>query len=352
MKNDKNKNYVRDYGVYYKSDKEVWDRIPIDFDASMSVEEALARGLDIVGLDSYNEQYKNNPNIIAYTNVSREFDENGNENNVFYVYSVAPENKNKFFVWSKTDKNAIKIFENRDFKLDRNINANYRVGLKKLQALSKTNNSFDKKEFEESLKSLEINKKQFTEELYRKKYDTNLQIKNAIENNNAALVDNLYVKKFNNSSFEKTQLLNTKLKKLQMEMAGKPGWLLRYEAEKRKLDREKLDEFLAKHQVKKAEDRGTKTESGFIGISPVLKITDPEGNIRTNYGPFSLFMSDEQLYTDKYIFNPFMPFNNLLGEDLYDDFSKRPSILGRGLNSLNILSSAIEFIIPETTTGN
>ena len=272
MKNDKN--YVHQYGVGLFTDKEVWDRMPIDFNASMSVEEALARGLNIVGLDSYHEQRKNNPNIIAYTNVSREFDEDGNENNVFYVYSVAPENKDKFFKWSKTDKDAIKIFENRDFKLDRNINTNYRVGLKKLQARL-ANNSFDKKEFEKSLKSLDINKKQFTEELYRKKYDINLQIKNAIENNNAALVDKLYVKKFNNSSFEKTQLLNTKLKKLKMEMAGKSSWELRYEAEKKKLEKEKLDEFLGKNQVQKAADRGVEFEFQLHEGGTVA--TDPRG---------------------------------------------------------------------------
>ena len=97
------------------------------------------------------------------------------------------------------------------------------------------------------------------------------KINNSVKNNNAELVNSLYVKKFNNSSFKNTQLLNNKLNKIKSE-EFKPSWKLKYEKVQTTLQQE-----LQKSQVKKAADVGTNTESGFVGIKPVIKVTNPEG---------------------------------------------------------------------------
>ena len=52
-----------DFKVNFYDNKKIWDKIPINFNEPMHINEAIARGLHIRGLKSYYEIIQKNPKI-------------------------------------------------------------------------------------------------------------------------------------------------------------------------------------------------------------------------------------------------------------------------------------------------
>ena len=317
-----------DFKVNFYDNKKIWDKIPINFNEPMHINEAIARGLHIRGLKSYYEIIQKNPKIKTYTNISKELDSAGNEVYIFNAFPVSPEREKDFLNAMKTDSNLSEKFEGRNPYLDSSIKEGKTKFKQILPNLKKVN-------FKELI---EEDKKIFI----KNQFEIENKINNAVKNNNAELVNSLYVKKFNNSSFKNTQLLNNKLNKIKSE-EFKPSWKLKYEKVQKTLQQE-----LQKSQVKKAADVGTNTESGFVGIKPVIKVTNPEGTIRKSYGPLSLVMSDKQLYTDRLFIDPLQmlllgDLSNFLGGDLYDDFSKSPKFPSIDLHTTPKIPTFIKY---------
>ena len=99
-----------------------------------------------------------------------------------------------------TDSNLIEKFEGRNPYLDSSIKEGKTKFKQILPNLKKVN-------FKELI---EEDKKIFI----KNQFEIENKINNAVKNNNAELVNSLYVKKFNNSSFKNTQLINNKLNKI------------------------------------------------------------------------------------------------------------------------------------------
>ena len=227
---------------YY--DKEVWSNIPIDYDEAMSTGEAQARGLQIIGLDDYLKSKDKNPKVQKFSIVMQ---------GQLYFFPVDP----------KYTEDFLKAFTEPDGQF-------YELsgGRKPFLIFEK-----DKMSTKEMLAKLRESDKGFE---FAPEISTTDHLKEeinfAVQNNDAALVDNLYVHLIDNLSGQ----TNSPIKKA-IDHRDYPHLL-----DQRKPWQKKFDDYVYEQQqlqeeqeIKDAKDAATIKHISGGGAGNATIIEDP-----------------------------------------------------------------------------
>ena len=178
MADDNKKGFTISEDNRYQN-KDIWSNIPIDYEQSMSMGEAAARELEIIGFLDYLTHKKKNPNVRKYSIVMQ---------GKLYYFPVDPKFEDAFFkAFTEPGGMYHEISDGRQPFLIEDTKKSTKNLLKNVLNKDKTN-------FLPEITPINHLKK---------------EINFAVQNNNAELVDKLYVHAFNELDMD-TSIFNIK----------------------------------------------------------------------------------------------------------------------------------------------